>query len=136
MSDTFRRFYAISLGASFLLVGSIIAISGTVSLIIRMPIALVADKYGLRIPILLGLLFTAIPPAIFIFANDPLVLLEAQVIDGFGASFFLSQMYSFITRRFTSSDSNSGKVREFTGYLVSGMTFFRLNLSGDCICNT
>ncbi len=115
--------FAQSLGADAVIVGSIFAMSGTVGLVTRMPLATVSDKIGLRVFILVGLVLIAMPPIAYLLASEPSVILAAQVLGGLGGSCFLSQMYSFSATKFLSKgEGGPARGKQAIGYAVTGMT--------------
>lgn len=78
--------YAIGLGASYTLLGSIISVYGAVQLITQIPIGRLSDRRGRKPLIILGLLaFTFLPP-LYIYATNAYLLIPIRILGGIGAS--------------------------------------------------
>lgn len=78
--------YAMSLGASYTLLGIIVSIYGAVQLISQVPIGRRSDRIGRKKILLLGLLSFTIMPLLYIYATDAYTLLFIRAFGGVGAS--------------------------------------------------
>lgn len=78
--------YAMSLGASYTLLGIIVSIYGAVQLISQIPIGRRSDRLGRKNILLLGLLSFTFMPLLYIYATDAYALLFIRAFGGVGAS--------------------------------------------------
>ncbi len=78
--------YAMSLGASYTLLGIIVSIYGAVQLISQIPIGRRSDRLGRKKILLLGLLSFTFMPLLYIYATDAYALLFIRAFGGVGAS--------------------------------------------------
>ncbi len=78
--------YAMSLGASYALLGFIVSIYGATQLITQIPIGRQSDRVGRKKILLLGLITFTFMPLLYIYASDAYFLLLIRALGGVGAS--------------------------------------------------
>lgn len=78
--------YAMSLGASYTLLGMVVSVYGAVQLLTQVPIGRLSDRTGRKWLIVLGLITFTILPPLYIYATNAYLLLPIRIIGGIGAS--------------------------------------------------
>lgn len=78
--------YAMSLGASYTLLGMVISVYGAVQLLTQIPIGRLSDRTGRKWLIILGLITFTILPPLYIYATNIYALVPIRIIGGIGAS--------------------------------------------------
>ena len=82
LSSQYKQLYATSLGANPVELGVLESVGSIASSIISMPSGWIADRYGARIVILIGLVLTSVVAAIYTLAWDWWTLLPAILLSG------------------------------------------------------
>ncbi len=78
--------YALSLGASYTMLGFIVSIYGAVQLLTQVPIGRLSDRIGRKKILLLGLATFTFMPLLYIYASSAYLLLLIRALGGVGAS--------------------------------------------------
>jgi len=78
--------YVLDLGASYTLLGIVVAIYGAVQLLTQVPIGRLSDRKGRKKLILLGLISFAVMPLLYLRATNAYVLIPIRILGGIGAS--------------------------------------------------
>jgi len=78
--------YAMSLGASYTLLGLVVSVYGAVQLLTQIPIGRLSDRTGRKWLLILGLITFTILPPLYIYATNAYILLPIRILGGIGAS--------------------------------------------------
>ena len=87
---TFAPFATSQLGLSPGLVGAIIGVSGLIRIFLDLPLGVVLDRVGRRMPGLIGTLFFAVSSVIAVVSSNALHLIVFQLFQGLGQMFFMA----------------------------------------------
>jgi len=82
LSTQYNQLYATSLGANPIELGSLEGIGSVASSLISVPSGWIADRYGAKKVILMGLALTAVVAAVYSFADTWVVLIPAIILYG------------------------------------------------------
>lgn len=87
---TFAPFATSQLGLSPGLVGAIIGVSGLIRIFLDLPLGVVLDRVGRRVPGLIGTLCFAASAVVAVVASHALHLIVFQLLQGLGQMFFMA----------------------------------------------
>lgn len=114
---TFATFAVQSLGVSPTLLGTIIGTSGLVRIFFELPVGVMLDRIGRKIPGLVGATLFSIATLVCALAGDIYYLLAFQVLQGLGQMFYMAANIVLV-----SDLSPSGKAGRYMSLWQMGIT--------------
>jgi len=118
--------YAKQLGASGIYIGLVVAGYWVSRIVLEIPSGLISTRFGYYLPMIVGLLLTAVGTFLNAFASDPIQIMLTRVLQGFGAPLFFAVSTTLIVELFDAKHRGSAmglfQGIEFAGTIV-GSTF-------------
>ncbi len=98
MITPFLGLYVLSLGATTLFVGAVYATNSVVSFLARLPISSLADRYGNRVFIILGLICNLVGVSLYILIPNIIFAILARALQGAAIALFTPSTLSYLAR--------------------------------------
>lgn len=114
--------YALSLGASYTMLGFIVSIYGATQLLTQVPIGRLSDRIGRKRILLLGLATFTFMPLLYIYASSAYLLLLIRALGGVGASAVWPLAMALIVEQ-TRADGRGAALGWYNASFYSALAF-------------